>query len=136
MPVSSKELLDIASAACRFTIKRICDMIRSQQLKNVLSLHNYFIHSIHSQGILFIWSEKSFLSFKLFTTAPQEKSCLRNWFTIFHVVTEEILSPTVFVTQWTSTDYCKTSDFFFWLIFKLTETLFFLFMDEVQLPQG
>ena len=29
------------------------------------------------------------------------------------MVTEEILSPTAFAKQWTSTDYCKTHDFFF-----------------------
>ena len=31
------------------------------------------------------------------------------------MVIEEILSPTAFVTEWTSLS--KTSDFFFWLIF-------------------
>ena len=35
---------------------------------------------------------------------------------MFHMVTEEILSPTTFATEWTSMSYCKTSHFFFWLI--------------------
>ena len=29
------------------------------------------------------------------------------------MVIEEMLSPTTFVTEWTSIDYCKPSDFFF-----------------------
>ena len=36
---------------------------------------------------------------------------------IFHIIIGEILLPTTFVTEWTSIGYCKTSDFFFWLIF-------------------
>ena len=49
----------------------------------------------------------------------QEKPCLPNWFPInIPLVTEEILSPTTFVTEWTSIGYCKTSDFF-WLIFPV-----------------
>ena len=36
------------------------------------------------------------------------------------MATEEILSPTTFITEWTSIDYCKTSDFFFWLIFLVS----------------
>ena len=39
---------------------------------------------------------------------------------MFHTVIEEILSPTAFVTEWTSVDTCKTSDFFFWLIFLVS----------------
>ena len=31
----------------------------------------------------------------------------------------QILSPTTFVTEWVSIDYCKTSDFF-WLIFSVS----------------
>ena len=52
---------------------------------------------IRLKQFLFIWSEKRFLLFKLFTTDPQEKSCLHNWFAIIHMVIEEILSPTTFV---------------------------------------
>ena len=49
-----------------------------------------------------------------------EKSCLPNCFTInIPQVTEEILSPTTFVTEWTFIGYCKTSDFF-WLIFSVS----------------
>ena len=56
---------------------------------------------------------------------------------MFHLVTEEILSPTTFVTEWTSVGYCKTYEFFFWLIFLVRsapiidyyETLTFL-IDE------
>ena len=32
------------------------------------------------------------------------------------MVIEEIVLPTTFVTEWASIGYCKTSDFFFWLI--------------------
>ena len=39
---------------------------------------------------------------------------------MFHMFTEEILSPTAFFIEWTSIDYCKTSDFFFWLIFLVS----------------
>ena len=50
----------------------------------------------------------------------QEKSCLPNCFTInIPQVTEEILSPTTFVTKWTFIGYCKTSAFF-WLIFSVS----------------
>ena len=31
-----------------------------------------------------------------------------------------MLSPTAFVTEWTSIGYCKTSDFFFCLIFPVS----------------
>ena len=42
----------------------------------------------------------------------QEKSCLRNCFTINVLqVTEETLSPTTFLTEWTFIGYCKTSAF-------------------------
>ena len=56
-----------------------------------------------SKRFLFIWSEKRCLSLKLFTTDPKEKSCLPNWFTMFQMLIEEILSPIAFVTKWTST---------------------------------
>ena len=36
------------------------------------------------------------------------------------MVTEEILSPKTFFTEWTSRGYCKTYDFFFWLIFLVS----------------
>ena len=39
---------------------------------------------------------------------------------MFHMFTEEILSPTVFFIEWTSIGYCKTSDFFFWLVFLVS----------------
>ena len=72
---------------------------KNTQLKTFLPLHtvllHYFIYSrvlrhlrfymvkqfqlrlagIGTKRLLFIWSEKSFLSFKLFTTDSQEKSC-------------------------------------------------------------
>ena len=48
----------------------------------------------------------------------QEKSCLPNCFTInIPQVTEEILSPTTFVSKWTFIGYCKTSAVF-WLLFS------------------
>ena len=36
------------------------------------------------------------------------------------MVTEEILLPTTFVTEWTYIGYCKASDFFFWLTFQVS----------------
>ena len=71
---------------------------------------------IGSKWLLFIWSEKGFLSYKGITTDWQEKLCLPNWSTILYMVIEEIL-PSTFVTEWISTSYCETSEFFFWLIF-------------------
>ena len=32
---------------------------------------------------------------------PQEKSCLPDWFRIFHMLLEETLPPTMYVTEWT-----------------------------------
>ena len=32
---------------------------------------------------------------------PQEKSCLPYWFRIFHMLLEETLPPTMYVTEWT-----------------------------------
>ena len=125
IPVSSKELLDIhVSTDCRLTLKTFLP------LQTVL--WNFFIYSrvlrhlrlykveqfqsrlaeIASKWFLFIWSKKRFLSFKLFTTDLQEKSCLPNWLKILYMVIKEIISPT-FVTEWTSTGYCETPDFFF-----------------------
>ena len=71
-------------------------------------------------GIFYSFAQKkSFLSFKLFTTDPQEKSYLPNRLTMLYMVIEKILPPT-FVTEWTPTDYCEMSDFFFWLIFLVS----------------
>ena len=38
------------------------------------------------------------------------------------MVTEEILLPTAFVTEWTSIGYFKTSEFFFWLILLVSSS--------------
>ena len=46
---------------------------------------------IRLKQLFFIWSKKIFLSFKLFTTDPQEKSCLRNWFPIIHMVLKKAI---------------------------------------------
>ena len=54
---------------------------------------------IRSKQFPFIWSEKVFLPFKLHTEQPQEKSCLPNWFTICHLLIEEMPSLTVFATE-------------------------------------
>ena len=54
-----------------------------------------------------------------------EKSSLPNSFTInIPQVTEEILSPTIFVTKWIFMGYCKTSAFFS-LIFPSLTTMKF-----------
>ena len=119
-------------------------MIRTHSQKNLFRLHtvilNYFIYSrvkasqIHliyggtiavtpnQNSVKAIYTDlmrRNFLSFKLFTTETQEKLCLPNLFTIFHII-GKMRSPTAFVRQWTSIDYCKTSDFFFWLIFLVS----------------
>ena len=61
----------------------------------------------------------------------QEKPCLPNWFPInIPLVTEEILSPTTFVTEWTSIGYCKTSDFF---LANISITLFTI-IDQYEIP--
>ena len=115
---------------------------KNTQLKIASLLHSFkkLFYSQHSQGILDLhggtipvapcknwdktisvhWIRKRFLSFKLFTTASQEKSCLPNWFTIFHMVSEETLSPTAFATWWTFINNCETPDLFFWLIFLVS----------------
>ena len=65
---------------------------------------------------------KTFPVFHIYSVVKksQEKSCLPNCFTInIPQVTEEILSPTTFVTKWTFIGYCKTSAFF-WLIFSVS----------------
>ena len=64
---------------------------------------------------------KTFPVFHIYSVVKksQEKSCLPNCFTInIPQVTEEILSPTTFVTKWTFIGYCKMSAFF-WLIFSV-----------------
>ena len=61
----------------------------------------------------------------------QEKPCLPNWFPInIPLVTEEILSPTTFVTEWTSIGYCKTSDFFLANISSTFSTI----IDHYEIP--
>ena len=85
------------------------------------------------QWFVLIWSKKSFLSFNLFTIdpQPQEKSSLSIWFTIIHMIIEEILSPATFVTDWTPVSYCKMSDFFFfWLKFLVSSLPSLLIWDS------
>ena len=53
---------------------------------------------IVSKIILIHLFRKSFLFFTLVITAQQEKSCLPNRFAVFYMVTEEVHSPTAFVT--------------------------------------
>ena len=63
---------------------------------------------------------KTFPVFHIYSVVKksQEKSCLPNCFTInIPQVTEEILSPTTFVSKWTFIGYCKTSAVF-WLLFS------------------
>ena len=69
-----------------------------------------FLAKIGSKRFLFIWSEKKFPPFKLFATGSL-RSCLPNWFTLFHMVIQY---------PWTSTGCCKTFNFFFWLIFLVS----------------
>ena len=91
-------------------------LLRHVRFYTVEQFHSRLVR-IGSKWLLFVWSEKSFLSFKLFTTDPQEKPCLPVWFTILQMIIEEIFKPTTFVWEWKSAAYCKMSDFFFWVIF-------------------
>ena len=72
-----------------------------------------------SLGRVKVFSKK-FPFFQVISIGPQEKSCLSNWFTIFHMIIEELPSLTRFFVEWTSTGYCKTSNFFFWLTFLVS----------------
>ena len=67
-------------------------------------------------------SNWSFLSFKLFATEHKLIKIISNWFTKLFMFIEQTLSPT-YVTEWTSTCYCKTSDMFFWLISLVSSQL-------------
>ena len=141
-PVSSKEPLDIRrTTGCTFTLKRGCHMIRRTRSWKFLAALHCFINLYQSEGISdypwwnnsnrayqeldqsdFCSSDQkniSCFSYLLGSKKSQEKPCLPDWFPInIPLVTEEILSPTTFVTEWTSIGYCKTSDFF-WLIFPI-----------------
>ena len=65
---------------------------------------------------IFIHLIRKKVSFMLFTTDPQEKTCLPNWFTIFDMVIEKY-SRLQHLSQSEHLQACKTSDFFFWLKF-------------------
>ena len=72
-----------------FHLQQSCGILDSTRWHNSIA-------RIRSKRFLFIWSEKRFLFYKLFTTNPQEESYLPNWLSIFHMLVEEILSPTPF----------------------------------------
>ena len=114
---------------------------KNTQLKNFLPPHTVLLiyskvkasHILHGEttppapsknwikAISIHQIRKTFPVFHIYLVVKksQEKPCLPNWFPInIPLVTEEILSPTTFVTEWTSIGYCKTSDFF-WLIFPI-----------------
>ena len=59
---------------------------------------------------------KTFPVFHIYSVTNKNHAYLTYSQQIFHRVTEEILSPTTFVTEWTCVGYCKPSDFF-WLVF-------------------
>ena len=72
--------------------------------------------------MIYLYDQKniSCFSYLLGIKKSQVKSCLPNCFTInIPHVTEEILSPTTFVTKWAFIGYCKTSVFFL-LIFSVS----------------
>ena len=144
LPVSSKELLDIQTTTkCTFTLKRGCDIIRkNSQLENFLLLYTVLLiyskvkasQILHCGTTPVVPSKKnwikaiysadqkniSYFSYLFGGKKSQEKSCLPNCFTIIiPQVTEELLSPTKFVTKWTFIGYCKTSAIF-WLIFSVS----------------
>ena len=107
---------------------------KNSQLKNVLRLYTVLLiysevkasEILHGGTTLVAPSKKwikaiyssdqksiSCLSHLLGSKKSPEKSCLPNCFTInIPQVTEEILSPTTFVTEWTFIGLCKTSAFF------------------------
>ena len=95
----------------------------TSRVKASFFLHGGIIPVVPSndwvQAISIHLIRKKFLSFKSFTVDLQEKSCSSNWYVIFDVVVEEILSPTTLMSQsgHLSIGYCKTLPFFFWLIF-------------------
>ena len=72
-----------------FHLQQSCGILDSTRWHNSIA-------RIRSKRFLLIWSEKRFLFYKLFTTNPQEESYLPNWLSIFHMLVEEILSPTPF----------------------------------------
>ena len=114
---------------------------KNTQLKNFLPPHTVLLiyskvkasHILHGEttppapsknwikAISIHQIRKTFPVFHIYLVVKksEEKPCLPDWFPIYiPLVTEEILSPTTFVTEWTSIRYCKTSGLF-WLIFPI-----------------
>ena len=82
-----------------------CHLVKQFQLRLAGNGWNQF---------LLIWSGKRFLSFKLFTAYPREKSCLPSWFNNI----DEITFANIFHSEYQqAAGYCETPDFFFWAIF-------------------
>ena len=83
-------------------------------------LHSRLAKIGSKRSINLIRKNISCFSYLFDSKKSPEKSCLPNYFTInIPQVTEEILSPTTFVTKWTFKGYCKTCAFF-WLIFSVS----------------
>ena len=86
-----------------FHLQQSCGILDSTRWHNSIA-------RIRSKRFLFIWSEKRFLFYKLFTTNPQEESYLPNWLSIFHMLVEEILSPTPFFFFYQGFSFTDTDD--------------------------
>ena len=141
-PLLSKELLDLqATSACRFTVKRIYDIMR----KNLFPIHtvllNHFIYSrvktskiLHGPSknwlkrFLLIWSENSFC-FTSYLLPTHMKNHTNLIYNNPHGYWRNTLAYN-FVTDWTSIGYHKTSDFFFWLIFLVSSSPSFTTWDS------
>ena len=86
----------------------------------VVQLHSHLAKIGSKQSIHLIRKNISCFSYLFGSKKSQEKSCLPNCFTInIPQVTEDILSPTTFVTKWRFIGYDKTS-VFFWLIISVS----------------
>ena len=98
---------------------------------------------IRSTPFLFIWSEKGFFHFKLYTTYPQEKSNHKK----SHSYLADSEHSTCLLKKYPRPQHlpesedllvCKTPDVFFWLIFHVSSppprtTLRFLHFSSINL---
>ena len=153
-PVSSKEPLDIRrTTGCTFTLKRGCHMIRRTRSWKFLAALHCFINLYQSEGISdYPWWNNSNRAYQeldlsdFYSSDQKNISCflyllgskkftrktMLTWLIPKNIplVTEEILSPTTFITEWTSIGYCKTSGFF---LANIANT-FFTILGHYEIP--
>ena len=137
----ARSLFIFRKLQCTFTLKREWNDKKNTQLKTFLPLYSVLLiyskvkasQTLHG-GTTPVAPSKNWIkaislhmireTFPVFhiclvVKRSQGKPCLPNWFPInIPLVTEEVLSPITFVTEWTSIGYCKAYDFF-WLIFPV-----------------